>query len=169
MSRICTLEGPFNYTDTATAAKLSALFEVNDRLGQMVYGGRWPLVKRAACVIATDAIDSPFLFQIHVVQQLTAHLPLAHRLALFQQPVRQSLHRQIVLLHKVLLPDSFAQIITNACSIKAQKIETGKKYFPALSYKQKIPFRNKTERGLFNHQNCIYTNAAAPKAGPQTP
>lgn len=64
MSRICTLEGPFNYTDTATAAKLSALFEVNDRLGQMVYGGRWPLVKRAACVIATDAIDSPFLFQI---------------------------------------------------------------------------------------------------------
>ena len=64
MSRICTLEGPFNYTDTATAAKLSALFEVNDSLGQMVYGGRWPLVKRAACVIATDAIDSPFLFQI---------------------------------------------------------------------------------------------------------
>lgn len=64
MSRICTLEGPFDYTDTATAAKLSAMFEVNDRLGQMVYGGRWPLVKRAACVIATDAIDSPFMFQI---------------------------------------------------------------------------------------------------------
>jgi hypothetical protein len=40
------------------------MFEVNDRLGQMVYGGRWPLVKRAACVIATDAIDSPFIFQI---------------------------------------------------------------------------------------------------------
>lgn len=64
MSRICTLEGPFNYTDTATAAKLSAMFDVNDRLGQMVYGGRWPLVKRAACIIATDAIDSPFIFQI---------------------------------------------------------------------------------------------------------
>lgn len=64
MSRICTLEGPFNYTISDNAAKLSAMFDVNDALGQMVYGGRWPLVKRAACKIATDAIDSPFMFQI---------------------------------------------------------------------------------------------------------
>lgn len=64
MSRICTLEGPFNYTNSDNAAKLSAMFDVNDALGQMVYGGRWPLVKRAACKIATDAIDSPFMFQI---------------------------------------------------------------------------------------------------------
>ena len=64
MSCICTLEGPFNYTISDNAAKLSAMFDVNDALGQMVYGGRWPLVKRAACKIATDAIDSPFMFQI---------------------------------------------------------------------------------------------------------
>ena len=64
MSRICTLEGPFDYTNPDNAAKLSEMFEVNDAIGQMVYGGRWPLVKRAACKIATDAIDSPFIFQI---------------------------------------------------------------------------------------------------------
>ena len=64
MSQICTLEGPFDYTNSDNAAKLSAMFDVNDALGQMVYGGRWPLVKRAACKIATDAIDSPFMFQI---------------------------------------------------------------------------------------------------------
>ena len=63
MSMICTMEGPFDYT-SETRAKLSALFNVNDYYGQMAFGGRWPLVKRAACKIATDAIDSPFLFQV---------------------------------------------------------------------------------------------------------
>lgn len=63
MSRICTLEGPFDY-QSDTRAKLSALFNVNDFYGQQVFGGRWPLVKMAACKIATDAIDSPFMFQI---------------------------------------------------------------------------------------------------------
>lgn len=64
MTRICTLEGPFDYSSAANREKLSQMFDVNDGLGQMVYGGRWPLVKRAACKIATDAIDSPFMFQI---------------------------------------------------------------------------------------------------------
>lgn len=63
MSRICTLEGPFDY-QSDKRAKLSALFNVNDFYGQQVFGGRWPLVKMAACKIATDAIDSPFMFQI---------------------------------------------------------------------------------------------------------
>lgn len=63
MSMICTMEGPFDYT-SETRAKLSALFNVNDYYGQIAFGGRWPLVKRAACKIATDAIDSPFLFQV---------------------------------------------------------------------------------------------------------
>lgn len=63
MSRICTLEGPFDY-QSDTRAKLSALFNVNDFYGRQVFGGRWPLVKMAACKIATDAIDSPFMFQI---------------------------------------------------------------------------------------------------------
>ena len=63
MSRICTLEGPFDY-QSDTRAKLSALFNVNDFYGQQVFGGRWPLVKMAACKIASDAIDSPFMFQI---------------------------------------------------------------------------------------------------------
>lgn len=64
MTKICTLEGPFDYSSAANREKLSQMFDVNDALGQMVYGGRWPLVKRAACKIATDAIDSPFLFQV---------------------------------------------------------------------------------------------------------
>ena len=64
MTKICTLEGPFDYSSAANREKLSQMFDVNDALGQMVYGGRWPLVKRAACKIATDAIDSPFVFQI---------------------------------------------------------------------------------------------------------
>lgn len=64
MSRICTLEGPFDYQESETRAKLSALFDVNDCYGQQVFGGRWPLVKMAACRIATDAIDSPFMFQV---------------------------------------------------------------------------------------------------------
>ena len=63
MSRICTLEGPFDY-QSDKRSKLSALFNVNDFYGQQVFGGRWPLVKMAACKIATDAIDSPFMFQI---------------------------------------------------------------------------------------------------------
>ena len=33
--------------------------------------------------------NAPFLFQVHVVQHLALHLPLADSLALFQQPVRQ--------------------------------------------------------------------------------
>lgn len=64
MTKLCTLEGPFDYSSAANREKLSQMFDVNDALGQMVYGGRWPLVKRAACKIATDAIDSPFVFQI---------------------------------------------------------------------------------------------------------
>lgn len=64
MTKLCTLEGPFDYSSAANLEKLSKMFDVNDALGQMVYGGRWPLVKRAACKIATDAIDSPFIFQI---------------------------------------------------------------------------------------------------------
>lgn len=64
MTKICTLEGPFDYSSAANREKLSQMFDVNDAMGQMVYGGRWPLVKRAACKIATDAIDSPFLFQV---------------------------------------------------------------------------------------------------------
>ena len=64
MTKLCTLEGPFDYSSAANREKLSQMFDVNDALGQMFYGGRWPLVKRAACKIATDAIDSPFVFQI---------------------------------------------------------------------------------------------------------
>lgn len=64
MAKICTLEGPFDYTDKNKLEKLSQMFDVNDALGQQVYGGRWPLVKRAACRIAVDAIDSPFVFQV---------------------------------------------------------------------------------------------------------
>lgn len=64
MAKICTLEGPFNFSSAANREKLSQMFDVNDAIGQMVYGGRWPLVKMAACKIATDAIDSPFVFQI---------------------------------------------------------------------------------------------------------
>lgn len=64
MTKLCTLEGPFDYSSAANREKLSQMFDVNDALGQMVYGGRWPLVKRAACKIATDAIESPFIFQI---------------------------------------------------------------------------------------------------------
>ena len=45
---------------------------MNDYFGQQVFGGRWPLVKKAAANIALDAINSPFLFQVRNLAQISA-------------------------------------------------------------------------------------------------